>query len=148
MLAIQQYDAVLDPVYGTFAAGIKGLVASMYLRNAAEYTGMSAAEAWVRSALAENMANTDSVKTGLALVETNEGYLESIGQKLGQIKKLADDAATGAFSAAEVADMQGRLEALAEEIDDIAQGPLGETHLLTADGGAAAASTWTSKRTI
>jgi flagellin len=134
MLAIQEYDSTLDPVYGVFTARIKGLVASMYLRNAAEYTGMSAADAYVRSALAENMANTDSINTGIALVETNLGYLETIGQKLDKIKKLADDAATGGFSSAEVADMQGQLEALAEEIDDIAQGPLGEKHLLSADG--------------
>lgn len=61
MLEIQQYDFILNPFCGTFAAGIKGLVASMYLRNAAEYTGMSAAEASLRSALAENMVNSESV---------------------------------------------------------------------------------------
>lgn len=134
MLEIQQYDFILNPFCGTFAAGIKGLVASMYLRNAAEYTGMSAAEASLRSALAENMVNSESVNRALALVQTDQGRTASVGRKLDQIKKLAGDAAAGGFSAARLADMQGQMQVLAEEIDNIAHGSLGETHLLTANG--------------
>lgn len=118
MLEIQQYDFILNPFCGTFAAGIKGLVASMYLRNAAEYTGMSAAEASLRSALAENMVNSESVNRALALVQTDQGRTASVGRKLDQMKKLAGDAAAGGFSAARLADMQGQMQVLAEEIDN------------------------------
>lgn len=133
MLAIQGYDSVLNGVYGSYMAKVNNLVSTIYFQNADTYTGKSAMQTYLRSAIAENQTNTQNVEEGIELVETNQGYVSDISDKLDQMKTLADNAASGSYSASEVADMQTQFEALAEEIDDIAQGPLGETHILTED---------------
>ncbi len=133
MLTIQGYDSVLNAIYGSYTTKINYMISTIYINNAAEYTGTSAAQTYLRSALAGNTTNTDNVNAGISLVDTNQGYVSDMSQKLDEMKQLADDAAGGGYSAQELADMQTQLEALAGEIDDIAQGPLGETHILTAD---------------
>lgn len=134
MLGIQVSDSILNGVYGSYTAKINSLVSTVYFQNADTYTGKSAMQTYLRSEIAENSANTENVEAGIDLVETNQGYVSDISTKLDEMKSLADDAASGSYSASEVADMQSQIEVLAEEIDDIAQGPLGETHILTEDG--------------
>ena len=133
MLAIQEYDSVLNAIYGSYTTKMNYMVSTIYINNAAEYTGTAASQTYLRSAIAENTTNTDNVNAGISLVDTNQGYVSDISQKLDEMKQLADDAAGGGYTAEELTDMQTQLEALADEIDDIAQGPLGETHILTAD---------------
>jgi flagellin len=134
MIGIDISDSVLNGVYDSYTAKINNLVSTVYFQNADTYTGKSAMETYLRSSIAENEANSESVEEGTDLVKTNQGYVSDISDRLDQMKVLAEDAASGSYSASEVADMQSQFEALAEEIDDIAQGPLGETHILTEDG--------------
>ena len=116
MLAIQEYDSVLNAIYGSYTTKMNYMVSTIYINNAAEYTGTAASQTYLRSAIAENTTNTDNVNAGISLVDTNQGYVSDISQKLDEMKQLADDAAGGGYTAEELTDMQTQLEALADAI--------------------------------
>ncbi len=114
-------------------ARVDNLVTRVLLDNADQYTGKSAAQSSLSTAVATNKGYADNVSEGVSLVQTNQGYVSSISDKLSTMKQLAEDAASGDYTAAQVAVMQLDLEYLVDDIDAIADGAVGETHLLTAD---------------
>ena len=130
---IQNYDVVLNNIYTGMYARIDNLVTRVLLDNADQYTGKSAAQSSLSTAVATNKGYADNVSEGVSLVQTNQGYVSSISDKLSTMKQLAEDAASGDYTAAQVAVMQLDLEYLVDDIDAIADGAVGETHLLTAD---------------
>lgn len=136
MIGIDVSDSILNGVYNSYTAKVNNLVSTVYFQNADAYTGKSAMQTYLRSSIAENEANSASVDEGIDLVETNQGYVESIETRLATMKEIAEEANSGLLTSAELAEKQGEFESLAEEINDIAQGPLGETHILTEDGKA------------
>lgn len=135
MLAITSCDSVTNAIYGSYAAKLNYLTTSVYLNNAATPAQTAGVQMYLRSALAENTTNSDNVTSGLSLIDKNHGYLAQIADSLTSMKQIASSAATGSYTSAELAAMQTQLDNLAADIDDIAQGPIGETHILTSDSG-------------
>ncbi|MCK4959282.1 MAG: hypothetical protein KAT00_07770 [Planctomycetes bacterium] len=132
---IHSYDVVLNSIYSGMYARIDNLVTRVLLDNADQYTGKSAAQSSLSTAVATNKVYADNVSDGVSLVQTNQSYVSSISDKLSTMKQLAEDVASGGYTATQVAEMQLDLANLVDDIDAIADGAIGETHLLTADNG-------------
>ena len=133
MLSISDYDVVNNAIYGSYLTKMNGLVSSIYINNADEYTGVSATEGYLRSAIAENQALGGNISDGIDLVEKNREYINMIYGDLNKMLLIAEDFARGGLTAQEITDKQAEFEAFAADIDSIAEGPLGEIHLLTSD---------------
>ena len=126
-------DASLNAIYNSMYAQISAMPSQILLGGADIYTGKSDAETAIRLALADNAEKKTTINTGIADVQTNRDDLSLIAEKVDRIKTLADYAASGSYSASEVADMQTEVEAIIVEIDDLAHGEPGETHMLIND---------------
>ncbi len=131
--SLYNYSSPLDGIYSSISAAISNMPFKILLENADKYTGLDFAGNYLRGAVAENKQNIQRVNSGISLVQTNQDTVSKITGKLDQMKKFAEDAASGSFSAQEVSAMQSQIALLAEEITDLADGKIGETHLLTSD---------------
>jgi flagellin len=137
MYPVQADSIALEGIYSGMFAEINNLTSSILLSPAA-FTTTSTTPSYLLGAIAENNENTESVNSGISLLQANIEYLEQIKEKLDEMEDIAEDAATGGYTSGQLADMQDQIKALAEEIDDIAAGELGDTHLLDSDFGSVA----------
>lgn len=127
----------LEGIYSGMFAEINNLTSSILLSPAA-LTTTSSTPSYLLGAITENNANTESVNSGISLLQANIEYLEQVKEKLDEMEDIAEDAATGNYTSGQLSQMQDQIEELADEIDDIAAGELGETHLLDSDFGSVA----------
>jgi flagellin len=137
MYPVQADSIALEGIYSGMFAEINNLTSSILLSPAALST-TSTTPSYLLGAISENNENMDSVNSGISLLQANIDYLEQIKEKLDEMEDIAQDAATGSYTTGQLSEMQDQIEELAEEIDDIAAGELGETHLIDSDFGSVA----------
>ena len=125
MYPLQAESIALEGIYSGMFADINNLTSSILLADAAWFSSSSSIELYVTAAVTENTTNIQNVNAGVSLLQANVDYLEQIKEKLDEMEDIAEDAATGSYSASQLADMQDQIEDLADEIDDIAAGDLG-----------------------
>jgi flagellin len=135
MYPLQTSSIALEGIYSGMFAEINNLVSSVLLSGAVEFVPSSDNENYILAAISENASNMENITAGTSLLQANIEYLEQIKEKLEEMKEIAEDADTGSYSSGQLAELQDQMESLAEDIDDIAAGELGETHLLTSDFG-------------
>lgn len=131
-------DASLNAIYNGMFSTISNMPSKILFANADIYSGKSDSETNVRKALAENSEKKETLNSAASDIQLNRSNLITIEEKVERIKLLADNAASGSFTPAYVAETQAEIEALVLEIDDIAHGDPGETHFLIDDSPNAA----------
>ncbi len=127
--------AALNAVYSSMANQINAMTAQMLVSNADEWTGISAASTSLDTLITENEQMRDAAQEGAALISENQETIGDIETKVERILELANNAASGSYAPAEIADMQAEYEQIILDIDNLAKGELGEVHLLTSDDG-------------
>ena len=126
-------DASLNAIYNGMFSQISNMPSKILFANADTYSGKSDSETAVRKALAENSEKKETLDEATSDIQTNRSDLDTINEKVERIKELAENAASGNFSAEYIADAQVEIEAIILEIDDLAHGNPGETHYLIDD---------------
>jgi len=137
MYPVQADSIALEGIYSGMFAEINNLTSSILLSPAA-LTTTSTTPSYLLGAISENNANIESVNSGISLLQANIEYLEQMNDKLDEMEDIAEDAESGGYTPGQLEQMQDQIEALSEEIDDLAAGELGETHLLDSDFGSVA----------
>jgi flagellin len=125
---------ILDGVYAGLGIKINNTAAGIFLNNADVYTGKSSISESLRIFLNENASKTETVNSGIEMVQLNQDYLGQIKDKVTQMSELADQAAAGGLTPAELSDLQDQFTTLSLEMDTLAQTELGKTSLLKEDG--------------
>ena len=123
MLSVENsfYGAsALNTIYASMAGQVSSLPSNILLNNPDRYTGTSIIKDFMRVSIAENVENTSSVNAGISLVQSATDVVETISDKVGQMKKLAEDAASGSYNEEEKEAMQEQFDQLADEVTTIA----------------------------
>lgn len=125
----------LNAVYSSMTSQINAMTTQMLVGNADKWTGISASSNALDTMITENEQMRTAAREGADLISENQETVGEIENKVERILELADNAASGSYTPAEIADMQVEYEQLVVEIDDLAKGELGEVHLLSSDDG-------------
>ena len=126
----------LDGIYDSMYATIASLSNTILLSDPDRYTGLSLVKANLLVAINENQENAASVASGISLVQTTDTAVDSIKEKLEEMKEIAEDVAEGGYSGQEITLLQEQFDQLADEIDLITAATTpGGYNMLTDDDG-------------
>ncbi len=139
MLSVQNsfYSAsALDGIYAGMSQEISSLPSKILLTNPDRYTSTSLTKSLLRISIAENNENTASVNAGISLVQSATSVVETIIEKVGEMKQLAEQASSTPKKQDREA-LQEQFDSLADEVNAIAvQFTLGCGNMLTKDNDA------------
>jgi len=125
--------SALDGIYASMAQEVSNLPSTILLTNPDRYNGTSLTKSLLRISIAENTENTASVNAGIALLQSAASVVETITEKVDQMKQLAQEATTTPEKKDREA-LQVQFDALAEEVNTAAvQFSLGG-NMFTKDG--------------
>lgn len=122
MLSVQNSfysTSALDGVYASMAQEVSSLPSMILLTSPDRYTGTSLADNLLRISIAENTENTASVNAGMSLVQSAVSVLETISEKVDQMKELAQEATTTPKKEDREA-LQEQFDELSEQVNAIA----------------------------
>ena len=85
-----------------------------------DLTGISFAKDMLKAELSENKEEQESVNAGISALQTTDYAVDTISDKLDQMKAIATEVEAGGLSQAQIDDRQAELEQLMNEVNDIA----------------------------
>ena len=139
----------LSSAYSNLSNSVKRLSTGLRINSAADDAAGLAIREQMRSDIASLNQGVRNAQDGISLIQTAEGALGVIDEKLIRMKELAEQAATGTYTDEQRLIIQSEFSAMAAEIDRIANATdFNGVKLL--DGNQSIAGTsgsWTSNQT-
>jgi len=111
----------LGATYGMLAKSIARLSSGMRINSSADDAAGLAVREFMRSEIAVLNQGVRNANDAVSMLQTMDGAAQVIDEKLIRMKELAEQAATGTYSPAQRAIMNGEFAAMRAEIDRIAQ---------------------------
>ena len=110
----------LSNAYGALANSVERLSTGLRINSAADDAAGLAIREGMRAEIAALTQGIRNAQDGISLIQTAEGALSVIDEKLIRMKELAEQAATGTYTAQQRMIIQSEFMAMAAEIDRIA----------------------------
>ena len=110
----------LSIVYGRLATSTQRLSSGLRVNSAADDAAGLAVRETMRADIAVMNQGVRNAGDAISMIQTAEGSLSVIDEKLIRMKELAEQAATGTYTIAQRAIMDSEYQAMAAEIDRIA----------------------------
>jgi len=111
----------LGATYGMLAKSIARLSSGLRINSAADDAAGLAVREFMRSEIAVLNQGVRNANDAVSMLQTMDGAAQVIDEKLIRMKELAEQAATGTYSASQRLIMHGEFDAMREEIDRIAE---------------------------
>jgi flagellin len=110
----------LSATYGRLSQSVERLSTGMRINSAADDAAGLAIREGMRAEIAALKQGVRNAQDGISLIQTAEGALAVIDEKLIRMKELAEQAATGTYTNAQRMLIHSEFSAMAAEIDRIA----------------------------
>jgi len=110
----------LSTIYGRLATSVERLSTGMRINSAADDAAGLAIREGMRAEIATLKQGVRNAQDGISLIQTAEGSLAVIDEKLIRMKELAEQAATGTYTDEQRMLIHSEFAAMAAEIDRIA----------------------------
>ncbi|MCB2186744.1 MAG: flagellin [Deltaproteobacteria bacterium] len=110
----------LGIVYDRLGASTQRLSSGLRINSAADDAAGLAIREFMRSEIATLNQGIRNASDGISLIQTAEGAMQVIDEKLLRMKELSEQAATGTYTTAQREIMNSEFQAMASEIDRIA----------------------------
>jgi len=110
----------LNTAYGRLATSVQRLSSGLRINSAADDAAGLAIREMMRADIATTMQGLRNAADGISLIQTADGALSVIDEKLVRMKELAEQAATGTYTTAQREIINSEYQAMANEIDRIA----------------------------
>ena len=139
----------LTETYGRLATSVQRLSTGMRINSAADDAAGLAIRETMRAEVAAMNQGIRNAQDGISMIQTAEGALAVIDEKLIRMKELAEQAATGTYTEAQRMIIHSEFSAMASEIDRIAESTeFNGIKLLNGNTGAAGfQGLWTESNT-
>jgi len=111
---------VLNSHYGNLANSVQRLSTGLRINSAADDAAGLAIREGMRAEIAALKQGIRNAQDGISLIQTAEGALSVIDEKLIRMKELAEQAATGTYTNEQRMIIHSEFMAMASEIDRIA----------------------------
>ena len=111
----------LTESYGRLATSVQRLSTGMRINSAADDAAGLAIRETMRAEIAALNQGIRNAQDGISMIQTAEGALAVIDEKLIRMKELAEQAATGTYTEAQRLIIHSEFAAMASEIDRIAE---------------------------
>ena len=124
----------LAATYGRLAKSTQRLSSGLRINSAADDAAGLAVREQMRADIAVLRQGIRNANDGISMIQTADGALSVIDEKLIRMKELAEQAATGTYTNAQRAIMDSEFQQMASEIDRIANATdFNGIHLLNGD---------------
>ncbi len=110
----------LSNVYGDLATSVQRLSSGLRINSAADDAAGLAIREMMRADIAALNQGVRNASDAISMIQTAEGAMSVIDEKLIRMKELAEQAATGTYTTAQRLIMDSEYQAMAAEIDRIA----------------------------
>ncbi|MCB2184816.1 MAG: flagellin [Deltaproteobacteria bacterium] len=110
----------LGIVYDRLGASTQRLSSGLRINSAADDAAGLAIREFMRSEISTLNQGIRNASDGISLIQTAEGAMQVIDEKLLRMKELSEQAATGTYTTAQREIMNSEFQAMASEIDRIA----------------------------
>jgi len=110
----------LGATYGRLANSVERLSTGLRINSAADDAAGLAIREYMRSEIAAINQGVRNAQDGISMIQTAEGALAVIDEKLIRMKELAEQAATGTYTNEQRMIIHSEFAAMAAEIDRIA----------------------------
>ena len=110
----------LNKSYNSLAKSVQRLSTGMRINSAADDAAGLAIREGMRSDIASLNQGVRNAQDGISMIQTAEGALGVVDEKLIRMKELAEQAATGTYTNAQRLIIHSEFSAMASEIDRIA----------------------------
>lgn len=110
----------LTSSYGSLATSVQRLSTGLRINSAADDAAGLAIREGMRSEISAMNQGIRNAQDGISMIQTAEGALSVIDEKLIRMKELAEQAATGTYTNEQRMIIQSEFAAMAAEIDRIA----------------------------
>jgi len=110
----------LNNAYGALSPSVQRLSTGMRINSAADDAAGLAIRESMRSDIASLNQGIRNANDGISLIQTAEGALSVVDEKLIRMKELAEQASTGTYTNAQRLIIHSEFAAMASEIDRIA----------------------------
>ena len=110
----------LGTTYGRLAKSTQRLSSGLRINSAADDAAGLAVREQMRADIAVLRQGIRNANDGISMIQTADGALSVIDEKLIRMKELAEQAATGTYTNAQRAIMDSEFQQMASEIDRIA----------------------------
>ncbi|MBW2061041.1 MAG: flagellin [Deltaproteobacteria bacterium] len=110
----------LQSIYGSLGKSIERLSSGLRVNSAADDAAGLAIRELMRADIRVTRQGIRNASDGISLLQTAEGALSVIDEKLVRMKELAEQAATGTYTTVQREIMNSEYQAMAAEIDRIA----------------------------
>jgi len=110
----------LTSTYGSLATSVQRLSTGLRINSAADDAAGLAIREGMRSEITAMNQGIRNAQDGISMIQTAEGALSVIDEKLIRMKELAEQAATGTYTNDQRLIIQSEFSAMAAEIDRIA----------------------------
>ncbi|ADK85717.1 flagellin domain protein [Desulfarculus baarsii DSM 2075] len=110
----------LSNVYGDLATSVQRLSSGLRINSAADDAAGLAVREMMRADVAALNQGIRNASDAISMIQTAEGAMSVIDEKLIRMKELAEQAATGTYTTAQRLIMDSEYQAMAAEIDRIA----------------------------
>jgi len=139
----------LNNVFGNLSTSVQRLSTGLRINSAADDAAGLAIREGMRSEIAALNQGIRNAQDGISLIQTAEGALSVIDEKLIRMKELAEQAATGTYTNEQRMIIHSEFAAMAAEIDRIATSTsFNGVKLLNGNVSVSGTNgTWTSKNT-
>jgi flagellin len=139
----------LNNVFGNLSTSVQRLSTGLRINSAADDAAGLAIREGMRAEIAALNQGIRNAQDGISLIQTAEGALSVIDEKLIRMKELAEQAATGTYTNEQRMIIHSEFAAMAAEIDRIATSTsFNGVKLLNGNVSVSGTNgTWTSKNT-
>ncbi len=110
----------LTQIYGRLSKSVQRLSSGLRVNSAADDAAGLAIRELMRADIAVLNQGVRNAADGISMIQTAEGAMSVIDEKLTRMKELAEQAATGTYTTAQREIMNSEYQAMAAEIDRIA----------------------------
>jgi flagellin len=111
---------VLSQTYGRLSRSVQRLTSGLRINSAADDAAGLAIREGMRAEIATMRQGMRNAQDGISMIQTAEGSLSVIDEKLIRMKELAEQAATGTYTQEQRILIHSEFAAMAAEIDRIA----------------------------
>lgn len=106
--------------YDALATSVERLSSGLRINSAKDDAAGLAVRELMRADIVAMRQGSRNARDGISLLQTMEGAMQTVDDLLVRMKQLAEQAATGVYSPAQRAIMDGEFDEIASEIDRIA----------------------------
>jgi len=110
---------LLNATYGRMAGSVEKLASGLRINRASDDPAGMAVRELMRSDITVLSQGVRNAQDGISLLQTAEGALSVVDEKLVRMKELAEQAATGTYNGSQRSMMNSEFQALADEIERI-----------------------------